>query len=209
MSGPWSPSALGGRSPGRRRLACRALGLESAARTSRLRPRRPPLSGCDCSSRASRPGRASSTVISPTSTSWAGCSPSTRSRTSSTWRRRRSSARPTRRRSRPSRRTSAAPGPCSRPAAGPTSPAVVVAASDKAYGPTTSCPTARTPRSRRATPTTSARPPTDLIARSYWHTYGLPVAVTRFANLYGGGDLNFSRPDSRRRSARCSTAAAR
>ena len=31
------------------------------------------------------------------------------------------------------------------------------------------------------------------MARSYWHTYGLPVAVTRFANLYGGGDLNFSR----------------
>jgi len=34
---------------------------------------------------------------------------------------------------------------------------------------------------------------TDLIARSYWHTYGLPVATTRFANLYGGGDLNPSR----------------
>ena len=33
----------------------------------------------------------------------------------------------------------------------------------------------------------------DLIARSYWHSYGLPVAVTRFANVYGGGDLNFSR----------------
>ncbi len=34
---------------------------------------------------------------------------------------------------------------------------------------------------------------TDLIARSYFHTYGLPVAVTRFANIYGGGDLNPSR----------------
>ena len=32
-----------------------------------------------------------------------------------------------------------------------------------------------------------------MIARSYWHTFGLPVAVTRFANLYGGGDLNRSR----------------
>ena len=32
-----------------------------------------------------------------------------------------------------------------------------------------------------------------MIARSYWHTFGLPVAVTRFANLYGGGDLDFSR----------------
>ena len=42
----------------------------------------------------------------------------------------------------------------------------------------------------------------DLIARSYWHTFGLPVAVTRFANLYGGGDLNRSgwspRPSGRR-----------
>ena len=32
-----------------------------------------------------------------------------------------------------------------------------------------------------------------MIARSYWHTFELPVAVTRFANLYGGGDLNLSR----------------
>ena len=33
----------------------------------------------------------------------------------------------------------------------------------------------------------------DLIARSFFHSFGLPVAVTRFANIYGGGDLNFSR----------------
>jgi CDP-glucose 4,6-dehydratase len=33
----------------------------------------------------------------------------------------------------------------------------------------------------------------DLIARAYWHSYMLPVAVTRFANVYGGGDMNFSR----------------
>src|SRR5213078_4461516 len=33
----------------------------------------------------------------------------------------------------------------------------------------------------------------DLLARSYWHTWRLPVAVTRFANLYGGGDTNRSR----------------
>ncbi len=32
-----------------------------------------------------------------------------------------------------------------------------------------------------------------MIARSYWHTFELPVAVTRFANIYGGGDLNLSR----------------
>ena len=48
-------------------------------------------------------------------------------------------------------------------------------------------------RCSRASPTTSRKAATDLIARSYWHTYGLPVATTRFANLYGGGDLNRSR----------------
>jgi CDP-glucose 4,6-dehydratase len=32
-----------------------------------------------------------------------------------------------------------------------------------------------------------------MITRSYWHTFRLPVAVTRFANLYGGGDTNPSR----------------
>ena len=33
----------------------------------------------------------------------------------------------------------------------------------------------------------------DLIARTYAHTYRLPIVVTRCANLYGGGDLNWSR----------------
>jgi CDP-glucose 4,6-dehydratase len=33
----------------------------------------------------------------------------------------------------------------------------------------------------------------DLIAQGYAHTYALPVAITRFGNVYGGGDLNLSR----------------
>ena len=33
----------------------------------------------------------------------------------------------------------------------------------------------------------------DLLAVSYFHTYKLPVAITRCGNLYGGGDLNWSR----------------
>jgi CDP-glucose 4,6-dehydratase len=39
---------------------------------------------------------------------------------------------------------------------------------------------------------------TDLVARSYARSFDLPVAVTRMANVYGGGDLNFSRlvPDA-------------
>jgi CDP-glucose 4,6-dehydratase len=40
----------------------------------------------------------------------------------------------------------------------------------------------------------------DYLARSYAATYGLAVGVTRMANVYGGGDLNWSRivPDSAR-----------
>ena len=34
---------------------------------------------------------------------------------------------------------------------------------------------------------------TDLIARSYYSNYGVPVVVTRCSNLYGGGDMNMSR----------------
>jgi CDP-glucose 4,6-dehydratase len=33
----------------------------------------------------------------------------------------------------------------------------------------------------------------DMIARSYYATYGMPIAVTRCGNIYGGGDLNFNR----------------
>lgn len=33
----------------------------------------------------------------------------------------------------------------------------------------------------------------DLIARSYFTTYQMPVVVTRFGNVYGEGDVNFSR----------------
>jgi CDP-glucose 4,6-dehydratase len=38
----------------------------------------------------------------------------------------------------------------------------------------------------------------DLIAASYAHTYDMPVGIARFGNVYGGGDLNFSRivPDT-------------
>ena len=34
---------------------------------------------------------------------------------------------------------------------------------------------------------------TDLIARSYYSNYGVPVVVTRCSNLYGGADMNMSR----------------
>jgi CDP-glucose 4,6-dehydratase len=70
---------------------------------------------------------------------------------------------------------------------------VVVASSDKAYGPHADLPYTEGSALQPVFPYDVSKAAADLIARSYWHTYGLPVAATRFANLYGGGDRNFSR----------------
>jgi CDP-glucose 4,6-dehydratase len=70
---------------------------------------------------------------------------------------------------------------------------VVVAASDKAYGIHDQLPYREDFALQPRFPYDVSKAATDMIARSYWHTFGLPVAVTRFANLYGGGDLNLSR----------------
>jgi CDP-glucose 4,6-dehydratase len=72
-------------------------------------------------------------------------------------------------------------------------PAVVVASSDKAYGPSEELPYRETMQLRPASPYEASKAAADAIALSYRPAYGLPVAVTRFANVYGGGDLNFSR----------------
>jgi CDP-glucose 4,6-dehydratase len=70
---------------------------------------------------------------------------------------------------------------------------VVFASSDKAYGAHEELPYREDFALRPTAPYEASKAAADLIARSFWHSYGLPVAVTRFANIYGGGDLNFSR----------------
>ncbi|MDP9227720.1 MAG: GDP-mannose 4,6-dehydratase [Actinomycetota bacterium] len=70
---------------------------------------------------------------------------------------------------------------------------VVVASSDKAYGPHEELPYTEGAALQPIFPYDVSKAAADLIARSYWHSFGLPVAVTRFANIYGGGDLNASR----------------
>jgi CDP-glucose 4,6-dehydratase len=70
---------------------------------------------------------------------------------------------------------------------------VVVAASDKAYGIHDELPYREDFALQPRYPYDVSKAATDMIARSYWHTFQLPVAVTRFANLFGGGDLNLSR----------------
>lgn len=70
---------------------------------------------------------------------------------------------------------------------------IVVASSDKAYGETGKLPyTEETPLVGRH-PYDVSKSCADLIAQSYAATYGLPVAVVRCGNLYGGGDLNWNR----------------
>ncbi|MBA2239855.1 MAG: GDP-mannose 4,6-dehydratase [Solirubrobacterales bacterium] len=70
---------------------------------------------------------------------------------------------------------------------------VVVASSDKAYGAQPELPYREDQPLRPSAPYEVSKAAADLIARSYWSSYGLPVAVTRFANLYGGADTNWSR----------------
>lgn len=69
----------------------------------------------------------------------------------------------------------------------------VFASSDKAYGASPELPYREGFPLRAAFPYDASKAAADVIARSYAHAYGLPLAVTRFANVYGGGDLNFSR----------------
>lgn len=75
---------------------------------------------------------------------------------------------------------------------------VIVASSDKAYGEQSSLPYTEDMCLLANHPYDASKACTDILARSYFNTYGLPVAVTRCANVYGGGDLNFSRiiPDT-------------
>lgn len=69
----------------------------------------------------------------------------------------------------------------------------IFASSDKAYGAHESLPYREDYALQPTAPYEASKAAADLIARAWWPSYGLPIAVTRFANIYGGGDLNFSR----------------
>jgi CDP-glucose 4,6-dehydratase len=85
-------------------------------------------------------------------------------------------------------------------AAGGTIERIVVASSDKAYGNHEELPYREDFALRARNPYDVSKACADMIARSYADTYDLPVAVTRLANIYGPGDLNWSRliPDAAR-----------
>jgi CDP-glucose 4,6-dehydratase len=70
---------------------------------------------------------------------------------------------------------------------------IVVASSDKAYGNAERLPYDESMPLLGRHPYDVSKSCADLIAQSYHLTYGLPVSITRAANFYGGGDLNFNR----------------
>lgn len=70
---------------------------------------------------------------------------------------------------------------------------VIVASSDKAYGAKDKLPYYETDPLNAKHPYDLSKTFTDLLAQSYFETYGLATGITRCGNLFGGGDLNFNR----------------
>jgi len=71
--------------------------------------------------------------------------------------------------------------------------AVIVASSDKAYGKHGKKQYTEEDALKGDHPYEVSKSSADLIAYSYYKTYSVPVVTTRFGNIYGEGDLNFSR----------------
>lgn len=70
---------------------------------------------------------------------------------------------------------------------------VVIASSDKAYGAQDQLPyTEEMPLLGRQ-PYEVSKSCADAIAQTYYHSYGLPISIARCGNIFGGGDLNWSR----------------
>lgn len=75
----------------------------------------------------------------------------------------------------------------------PTVKQVVLASSDKAYGESKDLPYVETMPLDAIHPYDVGKACGDLIGRSYARTWGVPVAITRCGNFFGGGDLNWNR----------------
>ncbi|MBN2067045.1 MAG: GDP-mannose 4,6-dehydratase [Candidatus Diapherotrites archaeon] len=70
---------------------------------------------------------------------------------------------------------------------------IVLASSDKAYGPLKTLPYNEEMPLCGELPYDVSKSCCDLIAQTYFKTYNLPVAISRFGNVFGPGDLNFNR----------------
>ena len=70
---------------------------------------------------------------------------------------------------------------------------IIVASSDKAYGSHEHLPYTEVTPLQGQFPYDVSKSCADLISICYFHSYQLPIAITRCGNLFGGGDLNFNR----------------
>lgn len=70
---------------------------------------------------------------------------------------------------------------------------IVVASSDKAYGSHTNLPYSEEYALNGLFPYDVSKTCTDLLSHSFAHSFGLPVSITRSANIYGPADANLSR----------------
>lgn len=70
---------------------------------------------------------------------------------------------------------------------------IVVVSSDKAYGKSKELPYKEHHPLKGDHPYDVSKSAADLIAQTYFSTYGLPILITRFSNVYGPGDSNLSR----------------
>ena len=70
---------------------------------------------------------------------------------------------------------------------------IVVASSDKAYGDYQGMPYTEDMPLVGRHPYDVSKTCTDLLAQTYAYTYALPITIARCGNIFGGGDLNWTR----------------
>ena len=70
---------------------------------------------------------------------------------------------------------------------------IVIASSDKAYGTSPTLPYLEEMPLAGKHPYDVSKSCADLLAQTYAHSFHLPLAIARCGNIYGGGDLNWSR----------------
>jgi len=70
---------------------------------------------------------------------------------------------------------------------------IIVVSSDKAYGKSKELPYKETSPLKGDHPYDVSKSSADLIGQTYFKTYNLPIIISRFSNVFGPGDLNFSR----------------
>jgi CDP-glucose 4,6-dehydratase len=70
---------------------------------------------------------------------------------------------------------------------------IVLASSDKSYGTHNTLPYTEDMKLQPDDPYSTSKACSDLIAQSYYKTYGININIIRCANIYGPRDMNFTR----------------